>query len=109
MLAHSIHAQAIMGSFHKWASKDKKWKSTYKKVPSETWTILGEAVSEIDRFTPEKYDLWYAVNHMRYFKLYRQEHVNMVKQLAREYFYLLNRGKLGAAKDKKNGRKAPIS
>lgn len=92
--ARSAISGTIIKSFHNWGKKDKKYKRTYKKTPAEALTIVEDAIRELKELKPGVFDFWWAMNHMRYNKKVKQDHVRYAHELAYHFLTGYAHGRL---------------
>ena len=91
---HDLITKVMQQSFTNWANRDSLYGKHYKKLDEIHLKIVNEAISEINIFTPDQWDVWWLKNHMRYYKQYRQDKMRMTYQMFYQFLSLYSRGKL---------------
>lgn len=103
-MTHQAVAKSVVKSFHRWGSKDDKYKKTYRKVDKNAFVILEEGISEMSNLKPATFNLWWVKNHMRYIKKINQDSIRLIQELAYHFLTALYYGKIDTDKKTKNGK-----
>ena len=97
MQKHNVLAGAVKRAFHNWASRDVKYKRVYEKTPQVALEIVDDAIDDLQHLTPCQFDLWWALNHMKYRKRVFQQDARLANELAYHFLTKYVRGELADA------------
>jgi hypothetical protein len=100
-MTHEIKALAVQQGFHAWAGRDPMCKKIYKRLPKETMEVINDSLSEMDNYKPNSFELWWALNHMRYIKRFKQADLKRIWEIMMKFLTKYIRGELHKFEEKK--------
>jgi hypothetical protein len=72
---------AIKISLDTWAKASPGYKSLYKNLDSSVLAVAHTAIDELTIFKPGAYEIWWAKNHMRFVKQFKQRDLLRVHEI----------------------------
>jgi len=94
LLPQTMLGRVLAQSFKNWASKDSRYKSMYKKLPPDAFTVINDFLLTEENHKPGTYDFWWANEHMRYKGMVKDEVMRNVHELMYHFLTKYVRGTL---------------